>query len=84
MSLQSPAKIRKDFAMKTLPWIGALISIIGLLLNASKSIWCWPVWTAGNLIWMYMAWHKKDWPQLVLWSVFTIFNLYGWYQWATA
>jgi nicotinamide riboside transporter PnuC len=67
---------------KTIGWIAAIFSIVGVLLNAYKIIWCWPLWCIGNLLWIYLAVKNKDIPQFVLWVVFTLTNCYAWYQWS--
>lgn len=33
-------------------WIVTAISIIGSILNARKSIWCFYVWIFANIIWL--------------------------------
>ena len=68
--------------MKVIGWIASFFSIAGVLLNAYKIIWCWPLWCFGNLFWIYWAIKKKEWSQLFLWIIFTIANCYGWYQWS--
>lgn len=70
-----------NFYIKIIGWIASLISLFGVVLNAYKIIWCWPVWCLANIFWIYWAIKKKEWSQLVLWIVFTIANIYGWYQW---
>ena len=62
-------------------WIASAISISGVLLNAKKKISCWPVWIFASFIWIYISIENKDIPQLILWSVFAVFDAYGWYQW---
>jgi hypothetical protein len=62
-------------------YIYMLFSICGVLLNAKKVIWCWPIWCVGNLGWMYNAYVVRDWPQFAVWVVFTLANLYAWRCW---
>jgi len=63
-------------------WIAATMSIAGTLLNAYMVIWCWLIWIISNFIWIWWAVKKKEWSQVVLWSIFIISNFYGWYQWS--
>lgn len=67
---------------KILPWVLTIISILGVILNAYKNIWCWPIWTLGNIGWCYISIKRNDYPQIIIWIVFTFFNILGWYQWA--
>ena len=67
--------------LKIIGWVASFLSLFGTILNAFKIIWCWPLWLAGNFIWMYWSWKKKEWSQLILWSAFQITNIIGWYSW---
>jgi len=67
--------------LKIVSWCAATISFIGILLNTYKIILCWPVWCVANIFWIYWAIKKKEGAQIVLWIVFTLANLYGWYMW---
>lgn len=67
--------------LKVIGWIATTLSIIGILLNAFKIVWCWPVWIASNFFWIYWATKKKVVSQVVLWVVFLLFNLFGLYAW---
>jgi nicotinamide riboside transporter PnuC len=68
--------------IKIMGWIASALSITGVIFNAYKIIWCWPIWIIANLFWAYLAFKRKDWAQLVLWIVFTLSNLYAWYIWS--
>jgi nicotinamide mononucleotide transporter len=68
--------------MKLLSWIATTLSIIGIVLNSYLIIWCWPVWIASNVLWIIWSVKKKEWSQLILWNVFFLTNIYGWYQWS--
>jgi nicotinamide riboside transporter PnuC len=68
--------------MKVLGWIATTLTVSGVILNASQIIWCWPIWIIANIFWIYSSFKKKDWPQFVLFAVFTITNFYGWYVWS--
>jgi nicotinamide mononucleotide transporter len=67
--------------MEVLAWIATVISIIGIILNAKKQISCWPVWIVSNILWIIYFASLDMTPSVVLWIVFTIFNVYGWRQW---
>jgi len=69
--------------IKIVGWIATGFSLIGIILNAYQIIWCWLVWTISNFFWIYWAYKKKEWSQVLLWVIFTFANLYGWYIWVT-
>jgi len=68
--------------MITLGWIATLISIIGIFLNARKNMLCWPIWLVSNVLWVTYFALLGDPPSIILWIVFSIFNVYGWVQWS--
>lgn len=64
-------------------WFGAVLTVLGLLLNAGQSIWCWPVWIAGDALWIAVG-HRTHQPAIMAVNVvFVAVNLYGWRKWAT-
>jgi len=64
-----------------LGWIATAISIIGILLNAKKNMWCWPVWLVSNVLWVTYFIILANPQSITLWVVFSLFNVYGWIQW---
>ena len=67
-----------------LGWIAMASSFIGIFLNAKKIIWCWLFWTTGATLWViHFAVVKKaeDIPSTIVWGIFALFNIYGWWQW---
>lgn len=70
-----------EFLWAHINWVAVTLSIIGILLNANKMISCWPVWVSSNVCWLIYVVPKKEWAEILLWSVFAFANAYGWYQW---
>lgn len=71
--------------MTFIPWLATAFSLIGIFFNAKKKILCWPLWTAGSILWCIYAFIRADliqWADAVLWATFTLTNLYGWYSWS--
>jgi nicotinamide mononucleotide transporter len=62
-------------------WIASLISLIGIILNAYQSNWCWPVWIVSNIVWIYWSYMRNVKAQIFLWLTFLLANIYGWYYW---
>ncbi|MBI5733238.1 nicotinamide mononucleotide transporter [Candidatus Jorgensenbacteria bacterium] len=71
----------KDFLLVRINWLAMTLSIIGILLNANKIIWCWPVWVLSCICWLLHVIPKREWAQILLWAAFLVSNAYGWYQW---
>ena len=67
--------------LRLIGWVASFFSLLGVFFNAYRLPICWPIWCFGNIFWIYWAYKKKEWAQVILWIVFTIANLYGWYQW---
>jgi nicotinamide mononucleotide transporter len=63
-------------------WLGTAFSISGIFFSAKKNILCWPIWFVGCIFWLIYVIPIGDWPQIILWIVFSISNIYGWYEWA--
>jgi len=73
--------VYNDKKLKIIGWIASIFSLLGTLLNAFQIIWCWPVWIAGNILWIYWSYKKREYSQLILWLVFEASNCFGWYKW---
>jgi hypothetical protein len=67
--------------METISWVAVCLSIIGITLNAYKNVWCWPIWCLSNLCWIYYTYKTKQTSQLILWIVYTGFNVFACYNW---
>jgi len=64
-----------------LGYFAALVSLIGIILNARKHILCWPIWLFSNALWIYYSFIEGDIPSIILWTMFSIANIYGWRTW---
>ena len=65
-------------------WIATIFSLIGIVFNAKRSIWCWPTWLVGSIVWVLyylFGTDKIQWASVILWSTFICANLYGWWNW---
>ena len=67
--------------MLYLGYFAALISLIAIVLNARKNILCWPIFLFSNILWITYSILEGDVPSILLWILFSIFNVYGWIQW---
>lgn len=64
-------------------WIAFILSFAGILLNAKKNMWCWPIWIVSNILWIIfnLSQPTPDYATLCLWMIFMMSNIYGWFQW---
>jgi len=64
-----------------LGYFAALVSLIGIVLNAKKNMLCWPIWLISNFLWIGYSLLEMDIPSIVLWIMFSFANIYGWVIW---
>jgi len=67
-----------------LSYILMVISIFGLFLNARKNILCWPIWLISSVLWVVYFIHLQEHASIIMWIVYTGFNIYGWFAWKKA
>lgn len=63
-------------------WIAMILSVLGIVLNAKKNMWCWPIWILSNICWLIYFLGKGEYPVIILNVIFGIVNTYGWIQWS--
>lgn len=63
-------------------WFVTLVSIIGSILNAKKSKWCFYIWITANLIWLTYDIHIRLYSRAALDVVQTIICISGIIHWA--
>lgn len=71
-------------SIKLIEWFGAILSISGALLLASKhqrAAWSWIVWLISNFVLLSMTIYTKQWGVATLQLGFTISNIYGCIMW---
>jgi nicotinamide mononucleotide transporter len=67
--------------LKIIGWAASILSLVGLFFNTQEIILCWPIWIIASSLWIFWSIKKREWSMLSLWAVYTIMNVYGWYQW---
>jgi len=63
-------------------WIASLLSILGAIFNARKSIIGFWLWIVANFIWLIVSLIRKDYAQVILWITYIITSSYGIYCWS--
>jgi nicotinamide riboside transporter PnuC len=62
-------------------WFAVGLSLTGnILINYQKRIG-FVVWSTGNLFWIALALGRKDYAQMVLFGVYTLLNVHGYFTW---
>jgi len=62
-------------------WIASSLSIVGIYLNAKKNIYCWYFWVLSSLIWIIYSIKTGQIPLAILWIVFFVADIYGYFEW---
>lgn len=62
-------------------WVGLILNLIGCVFNAKKSIWCWPIWLAGNAAWLAYWIPKSELAAILLTCTYVALNIYGYREW---
>jgi len=64
-----------------LSWAATALGIIGVIFVNYKNIYGYYFWVVGNIIFVYLAVLRKDFSQILLWSVYTLSSIHGIYMW---
>ena len=64
-----------------LDWIGVVLNVWGVYLNAKKNIWCWFLWIIGNGVWIVYWWPKREWAVITITVIYLGMNFYGYREW---
>lgn len=64
-----------------LSWIFVGINILGSILNVFKNRYSYVLWLVGNIGYCIIGIYKEDYPQVVLFSIYSITSIIGLYNW---
>lgn len=68
--------------VQALSIIAMLTGLGGNLLMAKKNILVYPVWILSNILWIIVGFLTYvNVSQMLMYSVYTIMQLYGWREW---
>lgn len=65
-----------------IPWMFAILSIIGVILNIQKKPSGFIFYTISNIGWVGVNMYYEIYAQAVLFMVFTVLSIYGWWRWS--
>lgn len=64
--------------MTTWSWIFTIIALCGAYLNAYKNKLCWPIWCVSNCGFVVINLIRRQWPEVVLFCMFSATSIIGW------
>ena len=68
--------------VQALSIIAMLTGLGGNLLMAKKNILVYPVWILSNILWIIVGFLTYvNVSQMLMYSIYTIMQLYGWREW---
>lgn len=67
--------------MTILDWVAVVICITSNILVIKKRAFAFLTWTAGNCILIYLAMCDGNWARAGLFFVYSLINLYGFWDW---
>lgn len=65
-------------------WIelaGWITTSLGIWLTTRRSLWCWPIILAADVLYLVVFYQAKLLSDALLQIFFVIFTLYGWWNW---
>lgn len=62
-------------------WLAFVVTLLGIMLNAKKIIWCWPAFLVGNVLWIIHFWPLHEVAVIIMNFIMIGFDFYGWHQW---
>jgi len=62
-------------------WILVVLGIIGVVLNNHKRIECFYIWAFTSACWCIIDWYHGIYSQAVLFAIYFILAIHGWYKW---
>ena len=75
--------IEKELRHHIIEWAATLLSGVGAIINANKSITGFYVWSVANILWISFALKHKHWGLLVMNVIFLGINIFGIYSWGS-
>ncbi|MEK7467958.1 MAG: nicotinamide riboside transporter PnuC [Planctomycetota bacterium] len=61
--------------------LGVVFGLICVVLTIRRNIWCWPTGIINVVLFAFMFWGVQLYADLILYFVFFVLNVYGWYEW---
>jgi nicotinamide mononucleotide transporter len=62
-------------------WAGWTTTLIGIWLTTRRSLWCWPITLAADVLYLVVFYRAQLLSDTLLQAFFIAFTLYGWWHW---
>ncbi|HEU5457204.1 MAG TPA: nicotinamide riboside transporter PnuC [Terracidiphilus sp.] len=62
-------------------WVGFATTVLGIWLTTRRTLWCWPVVLAADLLYLDVFFRARLYSDTLLQVFFIVFTLYGWWHW---
>ena len=61
---------------------GWTTTLLGIWLTTRRTLWCWPVTLAADLLYLFVFYRAQLLSDALLQIFFVVFTLYGWWNWS--
>jgi len=59
-----------------------VIAVLGVILNNSRLIWCFPLWIVSNTLTAWIHYRTQIWSLLLRDLIFLALAVWGWWLWS--
>jgi nicotinamide mononucleotide transporter len=75
------AVVAHYFAEHWVEWAGFATTVLGIWLTTRRTLWCWPVVLAADILYLAVFFRARLYSDTLLQMFFIAFTLYGWWHW---
>jgi len=65
----------------TLTYLAVVLGVVGSIANAYRQRWAFLLWIVANIILIRHNILRGDWPQVMLFSIYSVIAIVGLWQW---
>jgi nicotinamide mononucleotide transporter len=69
------------FSAHWVEWAGFATTVLGIWLTTRRTLWCWPVVLAADILYLIVFFRARLYSDALLQVFFIVFTLYGWWHW---
>lgn len=69
------------FAAHWVEWAGFGTTVLGIWLTTRRTLWCWPVILAADILYLIVFFRARLYSDTLLQVFFIAFTFYGWWHW---
>lgn len=75
-------RVKSITIIQVVEWIAMCLSLTGNYFVNQKDVLGMWIWLIGSTTWMLIALRKKDWPQMIMFFVYSGYNIDGIVKWS--